>query len=53
VGATGIRQVQECWAQLRGEAGGQQVDGDIDTALAHNIGGTGAICTAHILRRNI
>jgi acetyl-CoA C-acetyltransferase len=53
VGATGIRQVQECWAQLRGEAGGQQVEGDINTALAHNIGGTGAICTAHILRRSL
>ncbi len=53
VGATGIRQVQECWVQLRGEAGGQQVEGEIDTALAHNIGGTGAICTAHILRRNL
>lgn len=53
VGATGIRQVHEAWAQLRGEAGGQQIDDDIDTALCHNIGGTGAICTAHILRRDL
>ena len=53
VGATGIRQVQECWAQLRGEAGGHQVEGHLDTALAHNIGGTGAICTAFILRRGL
>lgn len=53
VGATGIRQIHECWAQLRGEAGSHQVDGEIDTALAHNIGGTGAICTAHILRRSV
>jgi len=51
VGATGIRQVCECWTQLRDEAGGQQVKGYVDTALAHNIGGTGAVCTAHILRR--
>ena len=53
VGATGIRQIHECWTQLRGEAGDHQVDGDIDTALAHNIGGTGAICTAHVLRRGL
>jgi acetyl-CoA C-acetyltransferase len=52
VGATGIRQVHESWTQLRGEAGGQQIDDDIDTALCHNIGGTGAICTVHILRRD-
>ena len=51
VGATGIRQVQECWSQMRGEAGGHQISGDVDTALCHNIGGTGAICTVHVLRR--
>jgi acetyl-CoA C-acetyltransferase len=53
VGATGVRQIHECWAQLRGQAGGQQIDDDIDTALCHNIGGTGAICTIHILRRDL
>ncbi|MBN1682080.1 thiolase domain-containing protein [Candidatus Bathyarchaeota archaeon] len=51
VGATGVRQVYEAWAQLRGQAGGQQVEEKLDTALCHNIGGTGAICTVHILRR--
>ena len=51
VGATGVRQAYEAWVQLRGQAGGQQVSGSIETALCHNIGGTGAICTAHILRR--
>jgi acetyl-CoA C-acetyltransferase len=51
VGATGIRQIHEAWAQLRGQAGGQQVEGSLETVLCHNIGGTGAICTAHILRR--
>jgi acetyl-CoA C-acetyltransferase len=51
VGATGVRQVHECFTQLRGEAGGHQVKMDFDTALCHNIGGTGGICTTHILRR--
>jgi acetyl-CoA C-acetyltransferase len=51
VGATGIRQVHEAWTQLRGEAGEHQVGCSPETALCHNIGGTGAICTTHILRR--
>jgi acetyl-CoA C-acetyltransferase len=53
VGATGVRQVYECFKQLRGEAEDNQVelDGMIDTALCHNIGGTGGIATVHILRR--
>ncbi len=51
VGATGVRQVHECFTQLRGEAGGHQVDEDFDTALCHNVGGTGGICSVHILRR--
>ena len=54
VGATGVRQAYESFKQLRGEAGDCQVDvdGPIETALCHNIGGTGGICTAHILRRD-
>ena len=51
VGATGVRQAYECFKQLRGEAGGNQVDASLDTALCHNIGGTGGIATVHILRR--
>ncbi len=51
VGATGIRQAHECFIQMRGEAGGHQVEKDIDAALAHNIGGTGGVCNVHILRR--
>jgi acetyl-CoA C-acetyltransferase len=51
VGATGVRQAYEAWTQLRGQAGGQQIKTPIETALCHNIGGTGAICTVHILRR--
>jgi acetyl-CoA C-acetyltransferase len=54
VGATGVRQVYECFKQLRGEAGGSQVDAssDLDAALCHNIGGTGGIATVHVIRRD-
>jgi len=54
VGATGIRQVYECFNQLRGEAGGHQAepDGALELALCHNIGGTGGIATVHILMRD-
>jgi acetyl-CoA C-acetyltransferase len=53
VGATGIRQIYECFKQLRGEAGGNQIDpdNDLDIALSHNLGGTGGIATVHILGR--
>ena len=55
VGATGVRQIHECFKQLRGEAGKHQVevDGDLSLALCHNIGGTGGIATFHILARDI
>jgi acetyl-CoA C-acetyltransferase len=52
VGATGVRQAYECFKQLRGEAGGNQIDTPPDTALCHNIGGTGGIATVHVLRRD-
>jgi acetyl-CoA C-acetyltransferase len=54
VGATGVRQVYEVFKQLRGEAGGCQVDvdGDLDKALCHNIGGTGGIAAVHLVRRD-
>lgn len=53
VGATGVRQVYECFKQLRGEAGGNQVDNELNVALCHNIGGTGGIATVHILVREL
>jgi acetyl-CoA C-acetyltransferase len=53
VGATGVRQVWESWKQLRGEAGDHQLGEEVDTSLCHNIGGTGGICTVHILRREV
>jgi acetyl-CoA C-acetyltransferase len=51
VGATGVAQVVEIWEQMRGEAGGRQVKGDIPLALTHNLGGTGASCVVHIFER--
>jgi len=54
IGATGIRQVYECFKQLRGEAGKNQFSSDksLTVALCHNIGGTGGIATVHILMRD-
>ncbi len=48
VGATGVAQVVEVALQLRGEAEKRQVK-DVKIGLAHNIGGSGASCTVHIL----
>jgi len=55
VGATGVRQIHECFKQLRREAGKHQVevDRDLNLALCHNIGGTGGIADVHILARDI
>ncbi len=48
VGATGVAQVVEVTLQLRGEAEKRQVK-DAKIGLAHNVGGSGASCTVHIL----
>ena len=50
VGATGVAQVADLVIQLRGEARARQVK-NARTALAHNLGGSGASCVVHILRR--
>jgi len=50
VGAVGVSQAVEAVAQLRGEAGQRQVK-DAETALLHNIGGTGSTAIVHILGR--
>lgn len=51
LGATGAGQVCELHKQLKGEAeAARQVD-DAEVALAHNVGGSGATCAVHILRR--
>jgi acetyl-CoA C-acetyltransferase len=51
VGASGAGQVIEVWKQMRGTAGERQIDGDIDLALTHNVGGTGQTCVVHIYER--
>jgi acetyl-CoA C-acetyltransferase len=48
VGATGVAQVAEIVAQLRGEAGDRQVEG-AKTGLAQNMGGSGGSSIVHIL----
>ena len=48
VGATGVAQVVEITEQLRGAAGGRQVN-DARVALAQNMGGSGGSCVVHIL----
>ena len=48
MGATGVAQVMEITLQLRGEADKRQVK-DVEIGLAHNVGGSGASCTVHIL----
>lgn len=50
VGATGIYQLAEATLQLRGEAGEAQID-DVETALAQNIGGSGATIVTHVLQK--
>lgn len=49
VGATGCAQVYELVRQLRDEAPNQVKN--VDVALAHNLGGTGVVCTVTILGR--
>ena len=41
IGATGVSQAYEVFAQLRGQAGARQVPG-ASHALTHNVGGAGA-----------
>jgi acetyl-CoA C-acetyltransferase len=51
VGATGVAQITEIVRQLRGEAGKCQIK-NAEVGLAHNVGGSGATATVHILSRN-
>ena len=50
VGATGVKQVVELTEQLRGSAKNRQVQG-ATVGLAHNVGGSGATATIHILMK--
>ncbi len=49
VGATGMYQIVEVVEQLRGQAGGSQVQ-EAKIGMAQNIGGSGATILTHILR---
>lgn len=51
VGATGVKQVVELVDQLKGRAGRRQC-GNARIGLAHNVGGSGATATVHILMRD-
>jgi len=48
VGATGVAQIIEIVQQLKGEAEKRQLS-DAQIGLAHNVGGSGASCTIHIM----
>lgn len=50
VGATGVKQAVETTWQLRGEAGKRQVSG-AEIGLTHNVGGSGATCVIHLMKR--
>jgi len=50
VGATGVKQIVELTEQLRGSAGARQVK-KARIGLAHNVGGSGATATIHILKK--
>jgi acetyl-CoA C-acetyltransferase len=50
VGATGVKQIVEAVWQLRGQAGARQVK-NVERALTHNVGGSGATATVHIFKR--
>lgn len=50
LGATGAGQAVEAFEQLQGHAGARQVQG-AEVGLTHNVGGSGATCVVHLLRR--
>ncbi|MCX6777691.1 MAG: thiolase domain-containing protein [Candidatus Micrarchaeota archaeon] len=50
VGATGIKQAVEVVWQLTGKAGKRQVD-NAEIGMTHNVGGSGATCVVHIMKR--
>ena len=52
LGSTGTGQAVEVFKQLRNQGGDRQVR-DAETALAHNVGGSGATCAVHIFGRQI
>lgn len=51
IGATGVKQIVDCWKQLSKQAPNQVRNAEL--ALAHNIGGVAATCSLHILGTNV
>lgn len=52
VGATGVAQATEIFKQMRGKAERKrQVKFDVERALTHNLGGSGATCVVHIYQK--
>ncbi|OGF98726.1 hypothetical protein A3D78_07310 [Candidatus Gottesmanbacteria bacterium RIFCSPHIGHO2_02_FULL_39_14] len=51
VGATGVKQIVEIFHQLNGTSGNKQVE-NARLGLTHNVGGSGATCVIHILKKN-
>ena len=47
IGATGVKQILDCFKQLTNQAPNQVKNAK--KALAHNLGGVGATCTIHLL----
>ena len=52
LGATGTGQVVEVFKQLRGQAETKRQVRDAETALTHNVGGSGATCAVHVFGRD-
>ncbi|HEV2519687.1 MAG TPA: thiolase domain-containing protein [Thermoplasmata archaeon] len=50
IGATGASQAYEVFLQLRGAAGARQIP-SVETALSHNVGGSGASATVTLFQR--
>jgi acetyl-CoA acetyltransferase len=53
LGATGTGQVVEVFKQLRGEVESSRQVRDANTALTHNVGGSGATCAVHVFGRDL
>ncbi|HQT44416.1 MAG TPA: thiolase domain-containing protein [Candidatus Micrarchaeota archaeon] len=50
VGATGVKQAVEITWQLRGQGGERQAK-NANIGLTHNVGGSGATCVVHIMKK--
>ena len=52
LGATGTGQVVEVFKQLRNQVEAKRQVRDAETALTHNVGGSGATCSVHVFGRD-